>query len=145
MRKFREIIFSGGNKGFTLIELLVVIAVLGILAGIAVPRLTGVNEEAQIAEAKSALRNVQTGVEVYFAVENELPADLTTAGDSAKAVDEYVSLEGYTLGGEVSSNNINYTPAEGGDSYTLEVYTKSGNTLVKLDTSADPVFSETDL
>jgi len=42
MRKFREMIFSGGNKGFTLIELLVVIAVLGILAGIAIPRLTGV-------------------------------------------------------------------------------------------------------
>ena len=36
--------------GFTLIELLVVIAVLGILAGIAVPRFAGVRERAVMSE-----------------------------------------------------------------------------------------------
>ncbi|MFP4199683.1 MAG: type IV pilin protein, partial [Halanaerobium sp.] len=69
MRKFREMIFSGGNKGFTLIELLVVIAVLGILAGIAVPRMTGITDRANEAEVESNLRNIKTGLEMYYASE----------------------------------------------------------------------------
>jgi len=63
MRKFREMLV-GGNEGFTLIELLVVIAVLGILAGIAVPRLTGVTDRAKKTEAVSALGSIKTAIEV---------------------------------------------------------------------------------
>ncbi|SHM24403.1 type II secretion system protein [Halanaerobium congolense] len=77
MRKFREMIFSGGEKGFTLIELLVVIAVLGILAGIAVPRLTGVRDQAVYASGKSALGNLRTYVNIYF-TEQDTDADLDT-------------------------------------------------------------------
>ena len=51
MMKIRRI-FSGGEDGFTLIELLVVIAVLGILAGIAIPRIAGVRDQADLSAAK---------------------------------------------------------------------------------------------
>lgn len=48
---------NGKKKGFTLIELIVVIAVLGILAAIAIPRLTGFQDSAKkksdIATAKT--------------------------------------------------------------------------------------------
>lgn len=63
MKKFREIL-SSGDKGFTLIELLVVIAVLGILAGIAVPRLTGVTDRAKKSEAVAALGSIKTALEI---------------------------------------------------------------------------------
>ncbi|SIQ12766.1 type II secretion system protein [Halanaerobium kushneri] len=65
MRKFREIL-AGGDKGFTLIELLVVIAVLGILAGIAIPRLTGVRDKAVYASGQATLDNLSTYVNMYF-------------------------------------------------------------------------------
>jgi prepilin-type N-terminal cleavage/methylation domain-containing protein len=87
MRKFREMIFSGGNKGFTLIELLVVIAVLGILAGIAIPRMTGITDEAKKAAAISDLENVQTGLEMYYASNEEYPTTLSSISNYIKLDD----------------------------------------------------------
>jgi len=73
MRKFREMIFSGGNKGFTLIELLVVIAVLGILAGIAIPRITGVRDEAEKGALKASASSFRNALEMYYALEGSYP------------------------------------------------------------------------
>lgn len=91
MRKFREIIFSGGNKGFTLIELLVVIAVLGILAGIAVPRLTGMTDRANTAAIESDLRNIRTGVEMYAIDNDNSYEDL-----SISEIQSYISLDDWS-------------------------------------------------
>jgi len=66
------------NGGFTLIELLVVIAVLGILAAVAIPRLTGVTDRAQMSEYISAAGQIRSGMEMYYAENaNEYPSDFS--------------------------------------------------------------------
>lgn len=53
------------RKGFTLIELLVVILILGLLAAIVVPRITGRVEEAKIETTKIQMKAIKDALEQY--------------------------------------------------------------------------------
>ncbi|MFW6027084.1 MAG: type II secretion system protein [Candidatus Woesearchaeota archaeon] len=65
MSKFRKLLTN--NSGFTLIELLVVIAVLGVLAGIVIPRITGVTESAKERALESAATSLENTLEMAIA------------------------------------------------------------------------------
>jgi len=53
------------NAGFTLIELMVVIVILGILAGLIVPRIMGRPEEARRMKAKIQIESIETALKLY--------------------------------------------------------------------------------
>ncbi len=53
------------EKGFTLIELMVVIVILGILAGLIVPRIMGRPEEARQAKARIQIESIETALKLY--------------------------------------------------------------------------------
>ena len=59
--------FIKNKKGFTLIELVVVIAILGILAGIAIPRFMNSRASAQGAKLLADLRALDSAITVYQA------------------------------------------------------------------------------
>jgi type IV pilus assembly protein PilA len=70
--------FRTGEKGFTLIELLIVIAILGILAAVIIPNVSGFIKSGHVAAANSELAAVQTAANAYVA-EIVPTADFTSA------------------------------------------------------------------
>ena len=53
------------QKGFTLIELMVVIVILGILAGVVVPRIMDNPDKARVAKAKHDITALGSALDVY--------------------------------------------------------------------------------
>lgn len=58
-RSFRE------EKGFTLIEIMVVLIIIGLLAGIVVPKLMGRTEEAKRTKTMVQIKNLQSSIDLY--------------------------------------------------------------------------------
>ncbi len=55
------------RSGFTLIELLIVVVIIGILAGIAIPKFAATKDKSRLASIRSDLRNIMTAQEAYWA------------------------------------------------------------------------------
>ncbi|PUU89395.1 MAG: hypothetical protein CI947_1701 [Halanaerobium sp.] len=114
MQKIRNLFKH--EEGFTLIELLVVIAVLGILAAIAIPRLGGVSDKAELAEVESYAGTLRSAQEMYYAEISNYSEFDTSTGLSG-TVDEYID-SALPTGWTVESS--------GADSYTMTL-TKNKN------------------
>ena len=56
------------KKGFTMIELIFVIVILGILASVAIPRLAGTREDAEISTAVANIRTLLSDAASYHVV-----------------------------------------------------------------------------
>jgi prepilin-type N-terminal cleavage/methylation domain-containing protein len=67
------------NSGFTLLELVAVTAILGILAGITIPRWGNLIHKAQAARRRAQAEAFRKGCNLYFSDHNEWP----TSGGSA--------------------------------------------------------------
>ena len=78
----RQLIRERKERGFTLIELVIVLAVLGVLAAIGIPQLTGLQDQAEL---QGAATNAASEISNVFA--RDLAAGLDGTSGSISEVD----------------------------------------------------------
>jgi general secretion pathway protein G len=67
---------SGQSAGFTLIEVLLVVVIIGILAAIVLPRVTGRGKEAEIAATRASIENISLALDMYEVDNGSYPSSL---------------------------------------------------------------------
>ena len=72
------------RSGFTLIEIILVVVIIGILAGIAIPRMGGKTEKAKISQAKSNITALGMAIQEYEMMNGEYPSSLEQLLDESK-------------------------------------------------------------
>ncbi len=139
--------FIKNRKGFTLVELVVVIAILGILAGLAIPRFMDATATARGARIVADLRTIDSAIMMYNAKTGTLPtgiADLTADGGAAGKLlvveptpvtgDAIFPSQANTNKTNVTATEYDYDAADGratidldGDEYTAEQLSAGGS------------------
>lgn len=66
------------DDGFTITEILIVLAIMGLLAGLAIPIMSGSIEKAREATLRTNLNTLRTVIDEYYADHLSYPPDLNT-------------------------------------------------------------------
>ena len=118
------------RQGFTLIELLIVVVIIGILAAIAIPKLSATKQKAYVTAAVADLRNLVTAEESFFADSskytstasqlkyqtstNVLSPTIVTGAGFWTATTTHTQLTGVTCGVSINTTNpVKASAAEG--------------------------------
>ena len=84
MKKKEQNSHLSRRSGFTLIEIILVVVIIGILAGIAIPKLGGKSEKAMIAQAQANITSIGMAIQEYEIMNGDYPSSLDGLLDESK-------------------------------------------------------------
>lgn len=134
---------SGNTKAFSLVELVIVVAILGIIAAIAIPRISSSSRSASDSAVRANLQTLRNSIDWYYSEHrNTFPGVKTAGGElgAAGSSDAFINqLIYYTdAAGAVSLSKdalFPYGPYIRGDYPAVTVGANAGNATVTI--SAD--------
>jgi prepilin-type N-terminal cleavage/methylation domain-containing protein len=105
LRKHRD-----GEAGFTLVELLVVIVILGVLAGIVVFAVGGVNQKSKASACNADVATVQAAEEAYAAQHSNAYTDIPGLVTATYLRAAPLTTNGYTVAASATTGAVTTTP-----------------------------------
>ncbi|WP_065839138.1 type II secretion system protein [Campylobacter fetus] len=140
------------KKGFTMIELVFVIVILGILAGIAIPRLAATRDDASATKAAMEIKDVITQVAAYYTIKGQWATAAVTGGEDKDKIinthDQDIAAAATTpsKGLENLSATLNNVAGRAGDKWTACISitpTNTGGSILIGDKNATDSYCKT--
>jgi len=100
------------KQGFTLIELLIVIVILGILAALAIPKVSNITYRSYFAAMEADLKNLASQQEIYYASEYSYTAEKSDLAFISSR-DVSISVNADSEGWSATATHVALEPIEG--------------------------------
>jgi prepilin-type N-terminal cleavage/methylation domain-containing protein len=100
------------KQGFTLIELLIVIVILGILAALAIPKVSNTTYRSYFAAMEADLKNLASQQEIYYASEYSYTAEKSDLAFISSR-DVSISVNADSEGWSATATHVALEPIEG--------------------------------
>ena len=129
---------NGKRKGFTLVELIFVVIFLGILAAIAIPKISGSADAAILASMKSDAEKAVNAENLHYSINNTY-TDFNVAGTDTEGTVDTIPNTNIKIsaspGNSVQANA--QTCGDGTDGFTISVTNQKSGKTVSYDSCQD--------